>query len=140
VPDEPANEPVVVARTAPHPWIVSPVFDFFFVFGGLVLIMLAVQLIFFGWSPPVPVTNALYPNLPGTVNLAVSKWLVIGGLLGSHLFSDSHTAATYMRIYATPESRSRFKIYAFYLPYVSVLLFLWSLNMPYVAGVCVIFT
>ena len=94
------------------------------------------QVVFFGWNPAEP-QNAQFSQLPGTVNLAISKWLVVGGLLGAHFFSDPHTAATYMRVYATPHSREQFKFYAYYLPWVSIFLLVWAFNAPYVAGVVV---
>ncbi len=90
---------------------------------------------FFGFSDSQPAV-ALHPEV-GSVNVTISRWLIVIGILGTHLFADSHTAATYMRVYANAESRSRFRIYAFYLPYVSLVLFLLALNIPYVAGTVV---
>jgi hypothetical protein len=125
-----------VVSASPHPWIVGPWFDHFFVVGGIVWILMITHFVFFGWNTAEP-HHAQLLQAPGTVNVAVSQWLIIAGLLGAHLFSDSHTAATYMRVYATPESRKQFKLYATYLPFLSLSLLIVALNVPAIAGVVV---
>jgi hypothetical protein len=67
----------------------------------------------------------------------VAFFLLLTQTLGAYLFSDSHTVATYMRIYSTAENRQRFKLYAYYLPWCSLLLFSLCLLYPQAAGFCV---
>ncbi len=111
----------------PYAWIVSPVFDYLLVFGGLVWILLVVQYVYFGWSDPD--STKLHPD---TV-----KALLTLTFLGSYLFADTHTAATYMRIYENKESRRQFHFYAKILPFFSLALFACALAKPEVAGACV---
>jgi hypothetical protein len=54
-----------------------------------------------------------------------------------YIFADTHTAATYMRIYATKESRKRFKLYTNYLPFVSLALFAGAMAYQPMASVVV---
>ncbi len=110
-------------------WIVNPVFDSLFVFGGALWAIFALQIFWFHW-------DTIDPALPGAAG--TTAWvLLFMSTFGSYLFADSHTIATYMRIYATPENRERFKLYAYYLPWCSVLLFGLCLLYPKAAGFCV---
>jgi len=110
-------------------WIVNPLFDSLFVFGGALWIIFALQLFWFHW-------DTLNPGLPGAPG--TTAWvLLFMSTFGSYLFADSHTIATYMRIYSTPENRQRFKMYAYYLPWCSALLFALCLLYPKAAGFCV---
>ncbi len=118
------------AKNAPYPWIVNPWFDTLFVFGGALWLLFGVHYWVFGWShsePAIGVTGAV----------AVSTFLVIFGTMGQHLFADTHTVATYMRIYATPESRKTFRLYAYYLPWLSLTLFALALSFKEAAGMVV---
>ncbi|HMO22578.1 MAG TPA: hypothetical protein PKC98_16590, partial [Candidatus Melainabacteria bacterium] len=119
-----------VAKNAPYPWIVNPWFDFLFVFGGALWILFGLHYYIFGWSHSEPITGAM-----GAV--AVSTFLVIFGTLGQHLFADTHTVATYMRIYATEDSRKTFRLYAYYLPWLSLSLFALALTFKEAAGMVV---
>ncbi len=110
-------------------WIVNPTFDSLFVFGGALWAIFALQIFWFHW-------DTIDPALPGAAG--TTAWvLLFMSTFGSYLFADSHTIATYMRIYATPENRERFKLYAYYLPWCSVLLFGLCLLYPKAAGFCV---
>ncbi len=108
-------------KVKPYAWIVNPWFDTMFVFGGALWLLFGLHFFVFGWNPRV--------ELPWRGAFAVSTLLIILSTLGQHLFADSHTVSTYMRIYATPESRKTFKLYAYYLPWCS--LSLWTMALLY---------
>jgi hypothetical protein len=129
------NTEMESARTGPNPWIVSPTIDFFFVCGGIVWLLCGLHLMYAGWHP--------YEVMYGTIkspaaNAAVSKALIIVSMIGVYFFADTHTAATYMRVYATPESRKQFKLYGTYLPWVSLLLFIGAMCYQPMAS-CVVY-
>lgn len=113
----------------PSPWIIGPVVDSLFVMGGMLWIIFALQVFCFHWDNPDPAA----PGMAGRV----AYMLLLTSTLGSYLFADSHTVATYMRVFATKESREHFKLYAYYLPWCSVLLFALCLIYPKAAGFCV---
>lgn len=115
-------------NSKPYPWIVHPVFDYLLVFGGLVWILLVVQYVYFGWSEP----ETLRQQHPLQVQIFLT--LIF---LGSYLFADTHTAATYMRLYENKESRRQFHFYTKILPFFSLALFACALAKPAVAGTCV---
>ena len=104
-----------------------PVFDYLLVFGGLVWLLLIVQYSCFGWSEPEAV--AKHP-------LQVQLLLTLT-FLGTFIFADTHTAATYMRLYENKDSRRQFHFYTKILPFFSLALFGCALAKPAVAGVCV---
>ncbi len=110
-------------------WVVNPTFDALFVFGGALWILFAIQIFFFHFDNP----DAKAPGMAGAIAYALSVTFFIG----NYLFADSHTIATYMRIYSTKENRQRFKLYAYYLPWCSVVLFSLCLLYPQAAGLCV---
>lgn len=114
----------------PYAWIVNPWFDVLFIFGGALWIFFAIHYLTFGWNNPEP------DELVGPA-LAVNTSLMILGVLGQHFFADAHTVATYMRIYATPESRKTFKLYAYYLPFCSLALLTMSFIWKEVAGLVI---
>ncbi len=118
------SDAVSVAR---YPWIVNPVIDFLFVFGGLVWILLLINYVFLGWTVPGNIVN-------GDVT---TKFLMTVVLLGQHIFADSHTAATYMRIYPTEEARRRFSFFGRILPLLCIPIFLYGEICPGGAGVLV---
>lgn len=64
----------------------------------------------------------------------MSRALLIAVLLGQHVFADSHTAATYMRIYPGEENRHKFEFFTKYLPLALVPLFFYGLIAPGGAG------
>jgi hypothetical protein len=115
-------------KTLP-PWIVNPAFDFLFVYGGLLWILFGLQIFCFHWDTP----DTAAPGLAGQT----AYFFLLAGTLGQHLFSDAHTACTYARIYSTKENRERFKLYSYYLPWCSLLLFSLCLLYPRAAGFCV---
>lgn len=117
-------------KIKPYAWIVNPWFDTLFVFGGFLWILFGIHFLTYGWNPVdehVPVMGAF----------AVSTLMVALGVFGQHIFADSHTVATYMRIYATPESRKIFKLYAYYLPWLSLSLLTLALLFREAAGIVV---
>ncbi len=128
----PAPEPAsdkVVAKAANTRWIVNPVFDSVFVFGGALWLVFALQIFWFHW-------DVIDPKAGGVAGSAAYLLLFLS-TFGSYLFADSHTIATYVRIYSTEENRQRFKLYAYYLPWVSGLMFALCLIYPKAAGFCV---
>jgi hypothetical protein len=124
-----ASKPEVEVLTGPNQWVVNPVFDTLFVTGGMLWIMFAIQIYFFHYTSPDPKA----PGIAGQVAFC----LLLLNTLGAYVFSDAHTIATYMRIYATPESRQRFRLYAYWLPWLSLLLFYLCMSYPQAAGLCV---
>ncbi len=128
---KPAETPVVVEKTKPHPWIVNPWFDFLFVYGGMLWAVFAIHYALYGWNNMDP---ALAPNKE---TFAIATIVMVLGIFGQHLFADTHTIATYMRIYATPESRKTFRLYAYYLPWLSLTLFVMACFFKEAAGTVV---
>ncbi len=123
------SAPAAVAIDVGSRWVVNPTFDALFVFGGALWILFAIQIFFFHFDNP----DAKAPGMAGAIAYALSVTFFIG----NYLFADSHTIATYMRIYSTKENRQRFKLYAYYLPWCSVVLFSLCLLYPQAAGLCV---
>jgi hypothetical protein len=124
-----ASEPSVVEKLGPCRWVVNPLFDTLFVFGGLLWFLFFLQIFCFHYENP----NVNAPGIGGHV----AFFLLLASTLGAYLFSDAHTVATYMRIYSTAENRQHFKLYAYYLPWCSLLLFALCLIYPKAAGFCV---
>lgn len=127
-----AAAPVAVPakKMAPYPWIVNPWFDTLFVFGGALWALFGLHYFIWGWNP----VDATAPVMGAA---AVTTFLVILGVFGQHMFADTHTVATYMRIYATPESRKTFRLYAYYLPWLSLVLLCLALRFKEAAGIVV---
>lgn len=121
------TQPVAAEKVKPYPWIVHPTVDFFLVYGGALWLLFGLQYYFFGWAEVNP--NGEYG--------CVARWMILASCFGQHLFADSHTVATYVRIYATPESRKRFHLYAYYMPFISFSLLALCLTNPAAAGTCV---
>jgi hypothetical protein len=119
--------PREAVRTGPYPWIVNPVVDFLFVFGGLVWILIGINYVFLGWTIPPAFQSGD----------TTGKSLMLAVLLGQHLFANAHTAATYMRIYPTDEARNRFKFFCNVLPLLCVPVFFWGEFAPGGAGTLV---
>ncbi|HMW88592.1 MAG TPA: hypothetical protein PLC15_03680 [Candidatus Obscuribacter sp.] len=117
------------AATAPYAWVVGPVFDYLFVVGGFFWLIFALQVGWFHWDAPDPKASGLAG--------VAAYGLLITSTLGTYIFADAHTIATYMRIYSTAENRERFKLYAYYLPWMSLLFFSLCLMYPRAAGFCV---
>ncbi len=122
------DKPVSGEKTASR-WIVNPLFDALFVFGGVLWAIFALQIFWFHWDAPDPAA----PGFSGTC----AYFLLFMSTFGSYMFADSHTISTYVRIYSTPENRERFKLYAYYLPWCSAFLFALCLIFPKAAGFCV---
>ncbi|MFN8550134.1 MAG: hypothetical protein U0103_01500 [Candidatus Obscuribacterales bacterium] len=68
-------------------------------------------------------------NVPSSANSGTpfARALLVAVLLGQHLFADSHTAATYLRIYPGADNRQRFEFFTKYLPLALVPTFLYGL-------------
>ncbi|MBK9206420.1 MAG: hypothetical protein IPL73_29215 [Candidatus Obscuribacter sp.] len=127
---QPRPEPrAQAAALAVNKWIVNPWFDYLFVVGGFLWLVFALQIYWFHWEAPDPSATGLAGR--------AAYGLLLTSTIGTYLFADSHTIATYMRIYSTKENRDRFKLYAYYLPWMSLLLFSLCLLYPRAAGFCV---
>jgi hypothetical protein len=127
--EAPADSKAKALDTTTNPWVVNPIFDTLFVIGGALWLLFAVQIFFFHFDNP----DVKAAGLPGAVAYSMSVIFFIG----NYLFADSHTIATYMRIYSSHENRQRFKLYAYYLPWCSLTLFILCLMYPQAAGLCV---
>jgi len=114
------------ANGKPYPWIISPFIDIFFICGGAVFVCFAVNYLFLGWHVPENV---------GTD--PASWWLLTVIMLATYIFADSHNTATYMRIWGSPEDRTRFKFHRTWLVYSALLLFVLGLAIPSFTGVLV---
>jgi hypothetical protein len=123
------SRPKEAEMLGPNRWVVNPVIDVLFVSGGLLWALFAIQIFFFHYISP----DVKAPGMAGHV----AFFLLVASTLGAYLFSDAHTIATYMRIYATAENRKRFALYAYVLPWGSLLLFSLCLMYPEAAGFCV---
>lgn len=123
------GERAATYENAINPWIVNPIFDTLFVFGGLLWILFGLQIYWFHWTSPDPAA----PGAAGTA----AFFLLLMSTLGGHIFADAHTVSTYVRVYSTKENRERFRLYTYYLPWCSLLLFSLCLLYPQAAGFCV---
>ncbi len=103
---------------APSPWVIHPVFDFFFVSGGGVLLLLGINAAFLGWT------------VPDGVGTTGERMVLIAVLLGQHIFADAHNMATYMRIWGSEEDRQRFAFYRTWLVYIALGMFAVGLFYP----------
>lgn len=128
-PVEPVQPKAAVIDQAASRWIVNPAFDTLFVFGGMLWLLFAIQIFFFHYDNP----DLKAPGMAGVIAYALSVTFFIG----NYLFADSHTIATYMRIYSTAENRKRFHLYCYVLPWASLFLFICCLAYPQAAGLCV---
>jgi hypothetical protein len=123
-----ASAPIENTGAAPYPWIISKNFDFFFVCGGAVWILLAINYLFLGWTVPVS----------STIGDPLARFLMIVILIGQHVSADSHNAATYLRIYGSQEDRSRFHFYGKWLALSCIPVFFMGINVPSLAGAFVL--
>jgi hypothetical protein len=105
-------------ETRPSPWIVNPVFDLLFVCGGLPVLMIALNVWFWGWNPPFAAQSM------------AERWFLVVLLLGQHIFADAHNAATHLRIWGSEEDRRRFAFYRTWLTFSCLPLFLFGLLYP----------
>ncbi len=102
----------------PYPWIIGPVVDFIFVYGGGPLLLFAANFWLLGWVVPQDITAGQ------------QRFLLTLVLLGQHFFADAHNSATYMRIWGSEEDQARFRFYRTWLVYISVALFCIGLIFP----------
>lgn len=121
------NTHPVAASNTYYPWIINQTFDFFFVFGGAVWILLALNYLYLGWTVP----------MSATAGEPFSRLLMVLSLIGQHISADAHNAATYMRIYGSPEDRTRFRFHGKWLALSCIPIFLLGINVPAVAGAMV---
>lgn len=121
------------ARTdAPYPWIINPIVDFIFVYGGVFWLMCIFHVYFFGWNAANLDNLRIHTN--DLFDRDFSQWWVLMGLTTPILINNTHTWATYMRIYGSSEDRERFKFYGRYLIWLPIVLFAASLIYPPLQG------
>jgi hypothetical protein len=118
------NFPQLQAQDARYPWIINQPFDFFFVCGGAVWILLAINYLCLGWKLPVSASDGE----------PLSRMLMALILIGQHISGDAHTAATYMRIYGSQEDRRRFHFHGKWLALSCIPIFLVGINVPGIAS------
>jgi hypothetical protein len=106
--------------TSPNPWIISPVMDFLFVYGGLVWVLLC--------ATALCVSTSALTGSFGSNNAA--KWLLILFPLSQHLLGNPHTGATYWRIYGSEDSRKTFSFYTRILPLACLPFFIAGVAWP----------
>jgi hypothetical protein len=115
-----SNFPQLQEQVARYPWIINRPFDFFFVCGGAVWILLAINYLCLGWK--VPDSAAYGEPLP--------RLLMVLILIAQHITADAHNAATYMRIYGSQEDRERFHFHGKWLALSCIPIFLVGINFP----------
>ena len=91
----------------PYPWIISPVVDFIFVYGGAFWLLFVLHVVCFGWNA-ADLENLRFHANP-LLDQGVAQWFVLMTMATPILISNTHTWATYMRIYGSSEDRERFK-------------------------------
>lgn len=121
-----------VDTTAPYPWIISPIVDFVFIYGGVFWLLCVLHVALFGWNA-ANLTNLNY-HAGSAIDWGVSQWWVLMGLITPVLINNTHTWATYMRIYGSTEDRERFKFYGRYLIWAPLILFAAALVYPPLQG------
>ena len=114
----------VVSANAPYAWIIDKNFDFLFVCGGAVWILIAINYFFLGWTVPIS----------ATFGDPLARFLMVIILIGQHISADSHTAATYLRIYGSKEDRRRFHFHGKWLALSCIPIFIAGINVPGLAG------
>ncbi|MFA6559139.1 MAG: hypothetical protein WCT03_22130, partial [Candidatus Obscuribacterales bacterium] len=122
-PSDGQSESTEAAHSGPYPWIISPIFDFMFVFGGGALALLALNYLYLGWKVP-----------DGVMTSPAAWWLMTVGFLSQHIFADSHNSATYLRIWGSDEDRARFKFHRTWLAYSTIPMFIMGLTLPGLTG------
>ncbi|MBX3137905.1 hypothetical protein KF707_16890 [Candidatus Obscuribacterales bacterium] len=117
---------------APYPWVISPVLDFVFIYGGVFWLMCVMHVMLFGFNA-ANLENLKY-HVGGPVDWGVSQWWVLMAMVTPVLINNTHTWATYMRIYGSTEDRERFKFYGRYLIWAPLILFVSALIYPPLQG------
>jgi hypothetical protein len=124
---QPADTAVAV-----NPWIISPVIDFIFIYGGAFWVLFILHVALFGFNA-ANLTN-LRVHAGATIDWGISQWWVLMALTTPVLINNTHTWATYMRIYGSSEDRERFKFYGRYLIWLPLVLFASSIIYPPLQG------
>ena len=110
-------------QAAPFPWILSPALDLLLCCGGMVWIIGLTQ--FF-------VVDLLLPQFSANFAIAI--------LACSHLFAESHIAATWFRIYSEPKNTRSYSIALIGPSLVLLLCFAGLSNYSFTAFMCKIYT
>ncbi len=97
-----------------YEWILHPVVDLLFSCGGLLWILFALH--FFVLMPQ------------GLIQLL--QIMAIVSVVGTHIFSETHTVATLVRAYRTSESRERYSLYTHGAALVGGFVMLAALFVP----------
>lgn len=78
----------------PYPWILNPFIDVLFCCGGLLWVVFAAHIFNVGLGAA-----------------SENAGLVLMAILGTHVFSESHTAATLFRVYGSEQTRTKLSFY-----------------------------
>lgn len=91
------SETAVSAESSskPYGWILHPAIDMLFCCGGLVWAFFAVH----------------YFLIAPANNLALTQMMAVFAIILTHCFSETHTVATLVRAYRTPEARREYAAY-----------------------------
>lgn len=89
-----------------NPWILNPVADTLFGFGGIVWL-------FFGFH---------YFVLNGTLQGSYAEALLLISASGALIFAETHTITTILTVYKNKDSRSKFSLYTKWLALVCIVL------------------
>lgn len=120
------------ASDKPYPYIISPVIDFVFIYGGAFWVMFILHVVLFGFNAG-NLANLRF-HAGDAIDWGVSQWWLLMAMITPVLINNTHTWATYMRIYGSAEDRERFKFYGQYLIWLPLVLFTASLIYPPLQG------
>lgn len=121
-----------VDTSKPNPYIINPAIDFIFIYGGVFWVLMVLHVALFGWNAAT--IENLQIHIAPAADWGISKWFVLMAVTTPIIISNTHTWATYMRIYGTSEDRERFRFYGRYLIFMPLVLFVSSLFYPPLQG------
>lgn len=109
----------VSAADRPYPWILHPVLDLVFGCGGIVWLLFAVHTLLIAQGAVIP------------------QALVSLSAIGVLIFSETHTASTFLVVYRNADVRSKFSLYTRWLALACVVLALLGITVPGVTPILV---
>lgn len=115
----PAGVEDAASVSRPYPWILHPVLDLAFGCGGLVWMLFAVYSFFIARGTIVP------------------QVLISLSAIGVLVFSETHTASTFLVVYRNSDVRSKFSLYTRWLALACLALALVGITVPGVTPILV---
>lgn len=103
----------------PYPWILHPVLDMVFGCGGLVWLLFAIHSVMIAQGSAIP------------------QALVSLSAIGVLIFSETHTASTFLVVYRSEDVRSKFSLYTRWLALALLALALAGITVPGVTPILV---